>query len=183
MKKIMTSIYLKIRTIHLDDLILVTGGILLALLFRYFVRGYSTDDFELFNKVWYETIRGHGFAAFNLLLPNHEIYDYSPLYLYLLYFVSILFPKLVAISAVKLVSVSFDMMEALFVYKIIRLKFDQGPIPFLAGFAFLFAPTILLNSSVWGQTDSIFTAFLLASLYFILKRQNWWACLAYGLAF
>jgi len=96
---------------------------------------------------------------------------------------SLLFPKLVAFSAIKLVYVSFDMMEALFVYKIIRLKFDQGPIPFLAGFAFLFAPTILLNSSVWGQTDSIFTAFLLASLYFILKRQNWWACLAYGLAF
>jgi len=105
------------------------------------------------------------------------------MYLYLLFGVSIVFPKLVTISAVKLVSVIFDMIEALFVYKIVRLKFNQGPIAFLAAIAILFAPTIVLNSSVWGQTDSIFTAFLLASLYFIMKKQNWWACLAYGLAF
>jgi Gpi18-like mannosyltransferase len=182
MKKLISSIYRKIRTIHLDDLVLVICGIFLALLFRYFTKDFSTKDFEFYNKVWYETIQAHGLAAFNMLLSNKNVYNYSPMYLYLLYFVSILFPKLVAISAVKLISVTFDMLEAIFVYKLVRVKFNQGPIPYLAGFAFLFAPTILFNSSVWGQTDSIFTAFLLASLYFILKKQNWWACLSFGLA-
>ena len=183
MKKIMSALYLKIKTIHIDDLVLIISGIFLALLLRYLIRSYSSGDYEKYYKVWYETIKAHGFAAFNLLLSHGGGYDYSPMYLYLLYVVSILFSKLVSISAVKLVSVIFDLMEAFFVYKIVRLKFYQGPIPFLAAFALLFAPTIILNSSVWGQTDSIYTAFLLASLYFILKKQNWWACLAYGLAF
>jgi Gpi18-like mannosyltransferase len=182
MKKIISIIYRKINTIHIDDLVLIIGGIFLALLLRYLVRSYPSGDFEQFNKVWYETIKSRGFAAFDLLLTRGSGYNYSPMYLYLLSGVSILYPKLVTISAVKLVSVTFDMLEALIVYKIVRLKFTQGPIPFLATIAILFAPTIVLNSSVWGQTDSIYTAFLLASLYFIMKKQNWWACLAYGLA-
>ena len=183
MKKIITSIYLKIKTIHLDDLVLVIVGIFLALLFRYFTRSFITWD-TLQNSIWYDTVKTHGFSAIGLLNINTTgSYNYPPLYLYLLYVVSIIFPKLVDVSALKVVSVTFDLVEALFVYKIIRLKFQQGPIPYLATFAFLFAPTILLNSSVWGQTDSITTAFLLASLYFILKKQNWWACLAFGLAF
>jgi Gpi18-like mannosyltransferase len=142
MKKFLNIIYLKIRTIHLDDLLLVIIGIFLALLFRFLVRSYSSADYIHYNSVWYETIRAHGFAAINILLSNHIEYNYSPMYLYLLYLVSILLPKLSTISAIKLTSVIFDLLEALFAYKIIKLKFHEGPISFLAGFALLFAPTI-----------------------------------------
>jgi Gpi18-like mannosyltransferase len=122
-------------------------------------------------------------AVFGVIEAKTIHYNYSPMYMYLLYLVSILFPKLVTISAVKIITVTTDLIGALFVYKIVRLKYYQGAIPFFASFAYLFAPTIVLNSSVWGQTDSIYTAFLIATLYFILKKQNWWACLAYGLSF
>jgi Gpi18-like mannosyltransferase len=183
MKKIISSIYLKIKTIPLDDLIIVIGGIFLALLFRYFTKSFISADYRQ-NSIWYETVKAQGFSAFGSLREQSRGgFNYPPFFLYLLYGASVIFPKLSTVSALKVVSVSFDLLEALFVYKIIRLKFRQGPVPFLAGFAFLFAPTILLNSSVWGQTDSITTAFLLASLYFILKKQGWWACLAFGFAF
>ena len=46
----------------------------------------------------------------------------------------------------------------------------------------LFAPTMLLNSSAWGQTDAIYTSFLVMSLYYLLLRREKTACAAFGLA-
>ena len=70
MKKIITGIYLKIKTIHLDDLVLVIVGIFLALLFRYFVRGYISARFQIHNKIWYRNdystwLRRHKHASFH----------------------------------------------------------------------------------------------------------------------
>ncbi len=49
--------------------------------------------------------------------------------------------------------------------------------------ATLLAPVMILNSSFWGQADSIYTAALLACLYFLLLRRNWLAFLSFGIAF
>jgi len=46
----------------------------------------------------------------------------------------------------------------------------------------LFAPTIVINSAAWGQSDAIYTAFCLGSLYFLLKERPAWACVLFGLA-
>jgi Gpi18-like mannosyltransferase len=40
-----------------------------------------------------------------------------------------------------------------------------------------------LNSSYWGQIDSLYTCFLLMCLYFLLKDQSLTAMITYGLAF
>jgi Gpi18-like mannosyltransferase len=53
---------------------------------------------------------------------------------------------------------------------------------FLAGFAVLFAPTVILNSAFWGQADSLFTAGILACVYFLLVRRYLWAFFAFGIA-
>ncbi|OGO65666.1 MAG: hypothetical protein A2030_00020 [Chloroflexi bacterium RBG_19FT_COMBO_50_10] len=63
-----------------------------------------------------------------------------------------------------------------------RLKYTQGPAPIFAYFAVLFAPTIVLNSALWGQCDSIFTAFLLMCVYFLLTDDGAYAGLAFGAA-
>jgi Gpi18-like mannosyltransferase len=181
MRRILFSIYLKIKKLPIGDLVLIFGGVFLALLLRYMLRSYSSPDYEGAYKIWFEAVKRDGLSVFNL--RDQEIkYDYTPLYMYFLYIVSIVFPKLATISAVKIIPVTTDIISAFFIFKIVRLKYSQGPIPFFAAFALLFAPTIVLNSAVWGQTDSIYTVFLIASLYFILKKQNWWACLAFGFA-
>ena len=46
----------------------------------------------------------------------------------------------------------------------------------------LFAPTVVVNSSAWGQCDSIYAAFCLGSLYFLLRNKPWWACVFFGVA-
>jgi Gpi18-like mannosyltransferase len=42
---------------------------------------------------------------------------------------------------------------------------------------------VLCNSSVWGQADSIYTAMLLACLYFLMSGRAAFAMAAFGLAF
>jgi Gpi18-like mannosyltransferase len=46
----------------------------------------------------------------------------------------------------------------------------------------LFAPTVVVNSAAWGQCDSIYAAFCLGSLYFLLRNKPWWAATFFGVA-
>ena len=94
------------------------------------------------------------------------------LFLYLLYIVSKLVPNIATITAVKLPSILCDFICAWYVYRIVKLKYEKGPIPVFAFLAILFAPTVILNSAVWGQADSIFTAALVAFLYHVLKKTT-----------
>jgi Gpi18-like mannosyltransferase len=182
MKAIVQKITAWVRQINIVDVFLVMAGVLLAGLIRYILRTYQSADFIKFNNVWYELIATNGFHSVGLTYANDK-FNYTPTYLYFLYIVTLLFPKLSNVTAVKLVPAITDFASAWFVFKIVQLKFKQGPIPYFAAFVFLFAPTILLNSAVWGQADSLYTVFLLATVYFALKKKGWWACLAFGLAF
>jgi len=47
----------------------------------------------------------------------------------------------------------------------------------------LYAPTVVLNSSLWGQADSLYTAALVACLYFLLKKREPLAFALLGVAF
>ena len=38
-------------------------------------------------------------------------------------------------------------------------------------FAALLAPTVFVDSALWGQTDSIYTSMLVASIYFAIRRR------------
>jgi Gpi18-like mannosyltransferase len=40
----------------------------------------------------------------------------------------------------------------------------------------------VINSAAWGQSDAIYTAFCIGSLYFLLKVRPAWACVLFGLA-
>jgi Gpi18-like mannosyltransferase len=75
-----------------------------------------------------------------------------------------------------------DFVCAFLVYLIVKLKYAIGPAPLCAALAVLFAPTVIANSAFWGQVDSMHTAGILACIYFLLKRQNFWAVLAFAVA-
>src|ERR1035438_1018447 len=46
----------------------------------------------------------------------------------------------------------------------------------------LFLPTVVLNSSLWGQIDATYASLGLGGLYFVLRRRPWLACTFFGLA-
>jgi Gpi18-like mannosyltransferase len=46
----------------------------------------------------------------------------------------------------------------------------------------LFAPTLILNGSYWGQCDVIYTTGLMACLYYLCRQQENFALIAFGIA-
>jgi Gpi18-like mannosyltransferase len=160
------------------DLLIVIIGVSLALLLRFSLRTFESQDYQNFFRGWYTDIKAHGFVAL-----GEGISNYTPLYFYMLYGISIFLPKVATVTAVKLPSIACDFICAWYAYRIVRLKYTNGPVPIFAFFAILFAPTVILNSSAWNQIESIYTAALIAFIYYILKNRNWLACIAFGIAF
>ena len=158
----------------------VAAVLVLTLVARYAMLPFESDDYRSAFSAWYEFIYRNG--AF--LALKHEIYTYPVAYFYLLAIFSLF--EVPALAAIKTVSIIFDYVMAFFVYRCVRLKYRGGEkeiVPILAGLATLFAPTVFLNSSTWGQCDAIYTSFLVMSLYYLLLRREKTACAALGLAF
>ncbi|MGA2503988.1 MAG: glycosyltransferase 87 family protein, partial [Anaerolineales bacterium] len=178
MKIFINRLIIFIKPIPYVDILIVLVGILLALALRYSLRSFASQDYSYYNKSWYETIKELGFPALGQNFSN-----YTPPFLYMLYVVSKLLPNIATVTAVKLPAILCDFICAWFVYRIVRVKYEEGPIPIFAFLAILFAPTVILNSAVWGQADSIFTAALVAFVFYVIKKQPWLACIAFGIAF
>jgi Gpi18-like mannosyltransferase len=166
-----------VRKISLVDLGIVVGGLILAVALRYPLLDFKSSDFFSSLKPWYVTIRDMGFSAFGT-----DFTTYNPPYLYELYLIARFFPDTPNLLAIKIPSLFADFICAYFVYRVVRLKYPTGPFAALASLAFLYTPTVILNSAFWGQADVLFTAPLIACLLFLMRRQNNLALLAYGLA-
>jgi Gpi18-like mannosyltransferase len=167
------------RPIYALRFLLLAAGIALAVFIRYSWRDFISDDFTFFLNAWYAAFQTQGFAALRTGFSN-----YTPAYLYILFLESQFFPALNPLYAIKLPSVMADFLCAWLVQRIATIKYGSGSfIPWLGFLAVLFLPTVILNGSVWGQSDGIFTSALLACLYFLMRNRPTAAFLSYGLAF
>lgn len=147
-----------------------------ALAVRWPFREEISGDYRAFIGPWYDYIAGHGgFAALSTQFSN-----YNPPYLYLLVIATWL--PLNKIVAIKLVSVLFDLLLAYAVYKLVSLHRGRSWLSLAAAAVALLLPTVVLNSSYWGQCDSIYASLGLLALYHQLRRRTVWAAVLIGLA-
>jgi Gpi18-like mannosyltransferase len=154
--------------------------IVLAALLRLSVRAFESGDFIYATGRWYAILQQQGWSAFAVDFYNH----YPPAYPYTLYLISRVFPWMTAVLATKLPSLIADFVCAWYAYRMVRLRYGEGsPAPGFAALAILFAPTVVVNSAVWGQCDMLFTAPLVACLYYVLRRRETAAWVAFSLAF
>jgi Gpi18-like mannosyltransferase len=153
--------------------------VLLALLVRSSMIMAENMDFRVFLVPWYRFIIEHGgFAALAFDFSN-----YTPAYLYLLALSAGLFGlESEAHLPIKIIPIVFDLVNAFLVYRLVRVKYPDGPLPLLGAAVFLLAPTVLFNSAYWGQADAIFTTGLLACILFLVQGKELPAFLAYGFA-
>jgi Gpi18-like mannosyltransferase len=138
-----------------------------------------TSDMRFFLIRWYDYIQSKGI----LVALGDNFSNYTPPYTYLLALMTLTSSFLPKVTAIKLISILADFVNAFLVYKIVRLKYPSGLAPFWAAGAFLCLPTIFINSAIWGQADAVYTVFLLASLYFFLKEMPLWGMLAFSVSF
>ncbi|MCL4505037.1 MAG: glycosyltransferase 87 family protein [Chloroflexi bacterium] len=138
-------------------------------------------------------IIGHLGQWYDYIVLNGGVYaladrfaDYTPAYLYLLtaaaYLREYVLPVITKVAAIKLPSVTADFLMALAAYKIARIYARDSLKPALAFALVLLLPTVVINSSVWGQADAIYTAAVLWCVYFLAARKPALGMALFGVA-
>ncbi len=150
--------------------------VFLGLLIRKELIWFESRDWTGFWELWIAEISKNGFSA---LAGN--FYDYSPAYMYFLVIAAQFQEK--SMIAMKLISVGFDFILAatagLIMYEMKKKDFWAMMV---FGIVWL-APTVISNSSMWGQCDSVYCSFLLLTVLFLIKDKSRIAMIFYGVAF
>jgi Gpi18-like mannosyltransferase len=153
--------------------ILFAAGLALRLLFL----PAKTLDMLAYIQ-WYDQIARHG------IIPSlsAQSFGYNPPFIYLLALATLTQSFLPKIIAIKLIPLTFDIFSAALVFQIVKTQHYANNKPMLAALLFWSAPTILINSSFWGQTDSLYTCFLLLAIFYLLKERPAAAVIAFALS-
>ncbi len=146
----------------------------ISMIFRIFFINIKSDDYLLFLNNWWNKINEYG--GFNSL--KYIIGDYPDSYMFLLCIGASITKN--SLIFIKVLSAIFDILIFLFGYKIIKYfsKEDANKYSWIL----ILLPGILVNSAILGQCDSIYTAFVLAFIYYILKNHNKLALSLLGIA-
>ncbi|MBD2138934.1 hypothetical protein H6F32_15445 [Anabaena sp. FACHB-1237] len=153
-------------------------GIIFAIIIRLVCVPNKSVDYKYFLDPWYDFIVTHGgFSAF-----KHNFYDYTPSYLYWLLMASTLLSGVPKILAIKLFAMTMDFICASFTYKLVKLKYTDGKMANFAFLAVILSPTVIYNSSLWGQCDVIYTTGLIACVYFLSIYKQIPALISFGIA-
>ncbi len=141
------------KAVILSVLLITTAFIIRAHFFY-----YKTWDYKDFLTKWVDFFRTHG--GFKGL--KYSVGNYNIPYLYFMALFS--YSSIPDLYLIKLLSTFFDILLAygsmMLVRKIGKNVFQSS----LCFFLVLFLPTVMLNSSVWGQCDSIFVSLALLGL-------------------
>jgi Gpi18-like mannosyltransferase len=138
---------------------------------------YQSEDYVIFLKPWMVFLDQRGVSAL-----GHAFSNYPPFYTYLL----LLSAKAPVpwLWSIKFWSVLFDLGLAGATYLAAReLKPENRHAPFLAAAAVWLLPTVVVNSSVWGQCDSIYATFVVASLWRLILNKRFSASIFWAVAF
>lgn len=149
--------------------------ILVSILIKYFFFSFESGDYKNFLLKWYNILSEEGLMSIVGGLGN-----YNPPYLILLYLLTLI-PGSPLIK-MKLLSVLFDCLMGLIGYLIVK-ELSDSKHAYLSGLAIILLPTVILNSSMWAQCDSIYTTFVLLSLYLLIKEKYSLSFLLLGVAF
>src|SRR5215208_2776247 len=123
---------------------------------------FLSIDMHYYILGWYDKLAVAGFTSLREPFSN-----YTPPYLYLLFLITKTAGLIPKISAIKLISICFDLLNAFLIYKLLKIKYAQGVMALIGATFFLLLPTVLLNSAYWGQSDAIYTFFFVACIFFL----------------
>lgn len=153
----------------------------LALALRILAYPATNHDMIDHQIPWLSQLQQMGF--WKAISAPFSQYGYTPFYTYAMGVSNALFPNGTGPDPIlKSIPVFFDFIAASLVYAIARLRWGDGWRAVVGFAAVLFAPTVYLNGAYWGQTDVIYTSFLLACVYMLLRRSDILAMIFFGIA-
>jgi Gpi18-like mannosyltransferase len=151
-------------------------------LWRYFVNSDLLTAFLPWQTYLLEHGRWHAL--------QHPFSMYFPAYFDLTAMTSYLDGHINRVSQIKLVSFAFDIVTAVVAYYFVghltRRSTPDGrrsAAQLVAPFCILAGPTVLVNGAAWGQSDIVYTCFLLLSTFSVITGSGAFAALFFGVAF
>lgn len=153
--------------------------ILLAIFIRVILFNFKSSDYEIFLSKWFEYFQTNGGLKGLSNYPG----DYNAPYMTIMALLSYLPIK--KIYAIKSISVIFDFILALSSGLLVKevVKSNKKIYFLITFYIVLFIPTVILNSSAWGQCDSIYTSFVILALLYLLKKKYKLSFIMLGCAF
>lgn len=158
-------------------MVLACTVLLLAVAARMWSFPVVTTDYTYFVAKWFLALKEHpGLTAF--LQP---FADYTPAYLYVIKILTWL--PLYSLYSVKIFTLLCDLAIAYTVYALLRATTHYTHEQRLLASSITFiAPTLLINSSLWGQSDAVYALPVLLSFFAILLNRPLWAAVWFAVA-
>jgi len=147
-------------------ILFASAALTLLLIIRIALFDYESFDYVHSLSRWVSEFRGMTF--FEAL--GAKVGNYNPPYMYILNIIARI--NLPDLYLIKTVSVLFDVLVAYFVMKLVSLRTGRIHLHILAFILAFAVPTVVLNSSMWAQCDSIYAAFALGSVYFAYRGRS-----------
>lgn len=147
-------------------LILAISLLIRLLLFHY--HGYHVDEGCF--KAWYNTAAEGGLRNF---YTNTSWCDYPPFSIYIFWIFGNIAHAIGPDSLdflIKLPQNLFDLATAYLIFRFVRSNYFFLP-ALGAMTVYAFNPAVIFDLAVWGQFDSIYTFFMIASLYALLRSK------------
>lgn len=124
--------------------------------------------------LWSQSVFSDGLKNFYL---SESFHDYPPGYMYILYVVGAIramfswaWDSTASIVLTKMPAIIADMATGWLIYKIACKRLKETGAAILSA-VYLLCPMVILDSAVWGQTDSVFTVFILLMCYLISEKK------------
>ncbi len=152
------------------------GLIIIGLIIKLVAFPIRLGDYNEFLEPWVNFIKAHGYSD----SLKYNFYNYTPSYIYILIGIAKL--GFYPLYSIKIVSILFEYLLAFYIGKIAWLKYKSNLVFWISFAVVPLLPTLLLNGAVWGQCDSIYSAFVVGSIYYIFKKKQFLSVLFLGLA-
>lgn len=157
-------------------------ALLLGLVARWNGRNFLSGDMKTFLLPWFDEIKARG----GLESLSAQVGDYG--LLYQTFISAMTYVDVNPLYGYKLLSVVFDValmaVVGLILWREQKSDIGQKAFCLLLCMAVVFLlPTVVFNSAYWGQCDSMYTVFVLATLYLVSRDSFKWAFACLGMAF
>lgn len=153
--------------------ILMAAALLIKMILAASYAGHKTDMNCFY--AWSDMVFDNGFGKFYSL---DAFTDYPPGYMAVLWVIAAI-RHIFSIETVstagrvliKLVPMLADIGAGFVLYRMAKKKFSEGSSLLLA-LMYVLNPVVVLDSSVWGQTDGVFTFFVLLTCYLCMEEKR-----------
>lgn len=154
---------------------------ILAIFIRCMFFNIVSGDYKYFLEGWFNTLKASG----GIFAIKDHIGNYTAPYMLILGILTYI--PINSLYTIKIVSIIFDFIGAFvgarIVYKLCKNEKYKKLLSLCTYATILFSPTVILNSSAWGQCDMIYATFVLASLLFLFDKKYTKTFIFLGIAF